>query len=167
MSNRYMNLGQTYTLPYVRIVWVGWYCPRCLRQVCPSQKLEVVDFLLPFFIGSYESQNGLSPLPLAGTPYTRQCHSKPHSTWPWILASITSLVNLLQCLTSLTVKHFFLRSNQHILSFSLNPLLFFLSQHTLVKSPPSATFRYWKENVRSPQSIFFTRLNKLSSLYLS
>jgi len=40
-----------------------------------------------------------------------------------------------QCLTTLTVKNFFLLSNLNLPSFSLQPFLLVLSLHTIVKSP--------------------------------
>ncbi|NWI93169.1 PTHD4 protein, partial [Pitta sordida] len=53
-------------------------------------------------------------------------------------ASIVSLGNLFQGLTTLTVKSFFLTSNQVLPSFSLKPFLFVLSLHALVKLPLQA-----------------------------
>ncbi|KAK4826482.1 hypothetical protein QYF61_009478 [Mycteria americana] len=48
-------------------------------------------------------------------------------------ASATSLGNLSQCLTTLIVKHFFLKSSLNLPSFSLKPLLLVLSQQALLK----------------------------------
>lgn len=54
------------------------------------------------------------------------------------------------CLITLTVKNFFL----NLLSFSWNPLLLVLLQHTLSKSPSTAllqdSFRNWKAALRFP-----------------
>jgi len=50
-------------------------------------------------------------------------------------AATASLGNLFQCLTTLTVKNFFLISNLKLPSFSLKPFTLALSLHTLVKSP--------------------------------
>jgi len=47
-------------------------------------------------------------------------------------ASTVSLGNLFQCLTTLIVKNFFLRSNLNLPTFSLKPLLLVLSVHALV-----------------------------------
>ena len=49
-------------------------------------------------------------------------------------APTTSLGNLFQCLTTLTVKDFFLISNLNIPSSSLKPFLLVLSQQYLLKS---------------------------------
>ena len=49
-------------------------------------------------------------------------------------ASTTSLGNLCQCLTTLTVKNFYLISNLNLPSLSLEPFLLVLSQQTLLKS---------------------------------
>ncbi|KAK4831239.1 LOW QUALITY PROTEIN: hypothetical protein QYF61_016471 [Mycteria americana] len=48
-------------------------------------------------------------------------------------ASTTSLGNLLQCLTTLIVKNFFLKSSLNLPSLSLKPLLLGLSQQALLK----------------------------------
>ena len=50
-------------------------------------------------------------------------------------AATASLGNLGQCLTTLTGKNFFLMSNLHLPSFSLQPFPLVLSLHTLAKSP--------------------------------
>lgn len=73
-------------------------------------------------------------LPWAETPCTIPGCFKLCPTWPWILsrdgASIDSLGNLSQCLTSLTEKNFFsLISNLNIFSFSLKPIPLVLSPH--------------------------------------
>ena len=49
-------------------------------------------------------------------------------------ASTTSLGNLCQGFTTLSIKHFFLISSLNLPSFSLNPLPLVLSQQALVKS---------------------------------
>ena len=49
--------------------------------------------------------------------------------------STTSLGNLLQCLSTLMVKNFFLISNPNLPSFSLKPLPLVLPLHALVKCP--------------------------------
>ena len=49
-------------------------------------------------------------------------------------ASTTSLGNLCQCLTTLTVKNFFLISSLHLPSFSLKPFLLVLAQQALLKA---------------------------------
>ena len=49
-------------------------------------------------------------------------------------ASTASLGNLCQCLTTLSIKHFFLMSNQNLSSFSVKPFPLVLSQQTLLKS---------------------------------
>ncbi|KAK4823599.1 hypothetical protein QYF61_003799 [Mycteria americana] len=49
-------------------------------------------------------------------------------------ASTTSLGNLFQCLTTLIIKNFFLISSLNLSSFSLKPLLLFLSLQALLKS---------------------------------
>ncbi|KAK4810670.1 hypothetical protein QYF61_007470 [Mycteria americana] len=48
-------------------------------------------------------------------------------------ASTTSLGNLFQCLTTLIVKNFFLKSSLNLPSLSLKPLLLVLSQQALLK----------------------------------
>jgi len=64
-------------------------------------------------------------------------------------ASTISLGNLLQCLTTITVKNCFLISNLDLLSFSLKSYSLALSQQTLLKSLYSSflqpPFRYGKE----------------------
>jgi len=86
-------------------------------------------------------------------------------------ASTASLGNLLQCLTILTVKNFFLIPNLNLPSFSLKPRPLALSLPALVKrSLPSflaGPFRYWKAVIRSSQSLLFSRLNRPNSLSLS
>ena len=49
-------------------------------------------------------------------------------------ASITSLGNLCQCLTTLIVENFFLVSNINLPSFHLKPFVPLLPQQTLLKS---------------------------------
>ncbi|KAK4814468.1 hypothetical protein QYF61_018986 [Mycteria americana] len=49
-------------------------------------------------------------------------------------ASTTSLGNLFQCLTTLMVKNFFLKSSLNLPSLSLKPLLLVLSQQALLKT---------------------------------
>ena len=53
-------------------------------------------------------------------------------------ASSISLGNLFHCLTTLTVKDFFLVSNLNLPSLSLKPLPLFLSQQPLLKSLSSS-----------------------------
>ena len=60
-------------------------------------------------------------------------------------AFITSLGNLLQCLTTPTVKYFFLISSLNLPFPSLKPF-------PLVLSLP-APFKYWKATIRSPHLI--------------
>ena len=63
-------------------------------------------------------------------------------------ASTTSLGNLFQCLTTLTVQNFFLISSLNLPSSSLKLVPLVLLLHALIKSPSSAflwaPFRYWK-----------------------
>ena len=86
-------------------------------------------------------------------------------------ASTSTLGNLFQCLTTLTIKNFFLTSNLNLSSFSLKPLCLVLLIHALVKSPSpaflQAPFRYWKAALRCPWSLLFYRLNTHNSLSLS
>ena len=87
-------------------------------------------------------------------------------------ASTASLGNLCQCLTNLRAKNFFLIANLNLPSSSLKPLCLILSLHGLVKSPSPAflyppAFRYWKADIRYPQSLLFSRLNSPNSLSLS
>jgi len=86
-------------------------------------------------------------------------------------ASTTSLGNLFQCLTTPTVKNFFLISSLNLPSSSLKPFHLVLLLHVLIKtfSPvfPSAPFRYWKAAVKSPQSLLSSRLRSPNSLSLS
>ena len=86
-------------------------------------------------------------------------------------ASTTSLGNLFQCLTTLTIEDFFVISNLNLPSLSLKPFPLFLSTQTLLKSL-SSSFLYLPFNmylpfIRSPQSLLFSRLNSPSSLSLS
>jgi len=53
-------------------------------------------------------------------------------------APTAALGSLLQCLTTLAVKDFFLISDLNLPSFSLKPLLLALSLHALAKSPSPA-----------------------------
>ena len=53
-------------------------------------------------------------------------------------ASTTSLGNLVQCLTTLIVKYFFLISSLNLPSLSLKPLALVLSQQALLKRLNSA-----------------------------
>lgn len=69
----------------------------------------------------------------------------------------TSPWNLSQCFATLTIRMFFIISSLDLPSFSLKRFSFVLSQQTLIRSlfssffqPP---FRYWKNTIRSPQSI--------------
>ena len=61
--------------------------------------------------------------------------------------------NLFQCLTTLTVKNFFLISSLSLPSSSLKPFSPILSLHALINSPSpaflSASFRFWKASIRS------------------
>jgi len=80
-----------------------------------------------------------TPLPLTGTPSTRAGCSKAPFNLPLNTsrerASTASLGNLFQCLTTLTVKNFFLISSLKLHAFSLKPLALVLSLHVLVKGP--------------------------------
>ena len=86
-------------------------------------------------------------------------------------ASTTSLGNLFQCLTTLTVKYFFLISNLNLPSISLKPFPLVLSPQTLLMNlSPSflyPIFSYWKAAIRAPWSLLFSRLNSPSSFILS
>ena len=78
-----------------------------------------------------------------------------------------SLGSLFRCLTTLTVKSFFLISSLNLPSSSLKPFLFVLSLHALINSPTpaflQAFFRYWKAAIRSAWSLLFPRLKSPSS----
>jgi len=110
-------------------------------------------------------------LPWAGTPATRPGCSKPHPTWPQTSLtsregeSATSLGILVQCLTTLTVKNFFLISDLNLPSFSFKLLPLVLSLHTLVKSPSPAflqsPFRY------SASSLLHAKKSQLSQPFLT
>ena len=86
-------------------------------------------------------------------------------------ASTASLGNLLQCLTTLTVKNFFLISSLNWPSSSLKPFPLILFLCVLLKSPSPgflwAHFRYWKAAIRSPRSLHFSMLKTPRSLSLS
>ena len=82
-------------------------------------------------------------------------------------ASTTSLGNLFQCFTTLSVKNAFLISSLNLPSFSLKPSPLVLSQQPLLKSLTSsflpAPFKHWKAAIRSPWSLLFPRLNHPNS----
>ena len=82
-------------------------------------------------------------------------------------ASTTSLCNLFQCFTTLTVEILFLMSSLNLCHSSLKPFPLVLSPQTVLKSmPPSYSqppFRYQKDTIRSPQSLLFHKLNSLRS----
>jgi len=85
-------------------------------------------------------------------------------------ASITSLGNLGQGLTTLTVKNVFLISSLNLPSLSLKPLLLVLPLQALVKSPSPALWQPLQAlaaALRSPCSLLFPRLNSPSSPSLS
>jgi len=86
-------------------------------------------------------------------------------------ASPTSLGNLGQGLSTLSVNDFFLRSSRNLPSFSLNPLSLVPSLQALLKTlSPSlweAPLKYQKAAVRSPRSLLFPRLSSPSSPSLS
>jgi len=86
-------------------------------------------------------------------------------------ASNTTLGNLLQCLTTLAVKDFFLISNLKLPYMSLKTFPLVLSPHMLLKSLStsflSLPFRYWQAAIRSPCSLHLSRLNSPSCLRLS
>ena len=81
-------------------------------------------------------------------------------------ASTTSLANLFQCVTTLSVKNLLLISNLNFPYLSLKPFLLVLSLSTLVNScfPP---VEYRKATMKSSWSLLFCKLNKPSSLNLS
>lgn len=68
--------------------------------------------------------------------------------------TMVSLGNLLQCLTTLTRKNFFLTTILNLPFFSLRPFPLVLSLHTLVKGPSpdflQGPFRYWSLSLESP-----------------
>lgn len=74
--------------------------------------------------------------------------------------STASLGSLFQCLTTPTVKNFFVIANLNPLSFTMKLLPFVLSAHGLANSLPSSflqvPFSYWKATIRSPQSLLFS-----------
>ena len=82
-------------------------------------------------------------------------------------ASITSLSNLCQCLTTLTVKNFLLIYSLKLLSFSLKPFPLVPSQHTLQHNLSPSFLQspsiYCKTALRSPQSLLSSWLNSPSS----
>ena len=67
---------------------------------------------------------------------------------------------LFQCLTTLTVKDFFLIPNLNLLSLSLKPFSLVLLPQTLLKSHPSlscsSSLRYLKVALRSVQNLLHT-----------
>ena len=79
--------------------------------------------------------------------------------------STTSLGNLFQCLTTLTVKDFFLISSPNLCSLSLKSLTLLLSLQTLLKSCPllSCSSPLGIERPLSGQLAAFFRLNSPSS----
>ena len=88
-------------------------------------------------------------------------------------ASTTSLSNLFQCLTTLTVKDFFLISNLYLPSLSLKPFPLVLLPHTLLKSLSPSFF--WPPlyilkghfPVTSEPSLFHTAQPQLSQPVLT
>ena len=86
-------------------------------------------------------------------------------------AFTVSLGDLFQCLTTLTVKNFFLKSSLNLPSSSLKPFHLILLLHALLKSPSpaflQALFRYWKAIIRFPWSLLLSRLKSPYSLNLS
>ena len=86
-------------------------------------------------------------------------------------ASTTSLGNLCQCFTTLSVKNFFLISSLNLPSFGLKPSPLVLSQQALLKDlSPSflkAPIKYWKAPLRSPLVLLFPRLTSPRSPSLS
>ena len=76
-----------------------------------------------------------------------------------------------QCLTTITLKNFFLISSLNLPYFSLKSFTLVLSQYILLKClSPSLLmpcFKYWKTALRSTQSFLFSRVNSPSSLSLS
>jgi len=83
-------------------------------------------------------------------------------------ASTACLGILFQCLTTLTVKIFFIIYNLKPHSFSLKPLLVPLSLYTLAESVPSFPLGpLWVLESRKEVSPEPCRLNKPSSLSLS
>ena len=78
-------------------------------------------------------------------------------------ACAPSLGNLFLCLATLKCRRLFFISNLDLPSLSLKPFPLLFSPQTLVQSlSPSflkLPFRYWKEALRSPQSLLFFRLN--------
>jgi len=82
-------------------------------------------------------------------------------------ASIVSLGHMFQHLTTLWVKHFFLKSNLEVASFRLNhSIALSLSDYAKSQYPSClyAPFKYWKVSMSSPPLI--SKLNKLRSLNL-
>lgn len=79
----------------------------------------------------------------------------------------TSLGNLFHCLSTLSLKIFFQRSNLNLFCFNLKSLPLLLLLHVLVKSFTlsflKASFKYWKAAIRSFRSLFFSKLNNVSS----
>ncbi|KAK4833105.1 LOW QUALITY PROTEIN: hypothetical protein QYF61_027771 [Mycteria americana] len=110
-------------------------------SICVMRSQQVTSSALVRII---ESQNALgwkgplqviycNPLARAGTSLTRSAPSNLTSNVSRDGASTTSLGNLFQCLTTLIVKNFFLKSSLNLPSLSLKPLLLVLSQQALLK----------------------------------
>lgn len=76
-----------------------------------------------------ESWNGFGWEGSSGTSSTRSCWFKSYPAWPWTLQKWRNHSfpeKICQCLTTLTLRNFFLISDLHSSSFSLEPCPFSL-----------------------------------------
>ena len=78
--------------------------------------------------------------------------------------STTYLGSLFQCLTTLSVKKFFLISNLNLPWLNLRPFHLVLSPVTSEKRPTSfllyTPFRYWRRAIRSPLNLLFPQIKQ-------
>ena len=150
--------------------------------------LHIVYSFKPEFLSSQPSQiqNGFGWMgPLRSSSFNSTCCKQGHLPLDQVTQSpiqpgfecfqegpsTASLGNQFQCLTTLSVKNFFLISCLNLPSSSLKTFPLFLLVYALLKSPYppflQAPFSYWEATIRYLQSLPFSSLKSPSYLSLS